>query len=339
MCAKLHETRIIQLQPSSRIVIPRVFHFVFGLKKQREQFHLLYYLSLKSCLLINQPDRIYFYYHYLPYGHYWNLIRPHLTLIRVPLRTGIESRYGRLSGERHYSYAHHADFIRVEQVLERGGVYADIDTLFLQPIPERLYKKDCVIGREDDVLCPIRQITRPSLCNAFFMATRKAPFLQAWLDKMPEYFDGSWSNHSCYLPWELSQAHPDWIHVEPSSTFYPYMWTREALTELFEGVSDRHRDACSLHLWNHLWWDRRRVDFSSFHQALINEAQIRTHDTTFNRLARPFLPDAPPPSWQDSTAFRTRDALGWMTGLAGRCYHTCLRALARRMRGNLRHPQ
>lgn len=309
-------------------MIPRHFHFVFGLRKQREQFHLLFYLCLKSCLVVNRPERIYFYYHYLPYGHYWDLIRPHLTLVKVPLKPGIESRYDRLSGLHGYSYAHHADFIRVEQVLERGGVYADMDTLFIRPIPEALYRKECVMGREDDVWCPLRQVSRPSLCNAWFMAAAGSRFLEAWLDRMPDYFDGSWSNHSCYLPWELSQAHPDWVHVEPASTCFPYMWTREALAELFEGLGDRHRHACSLHLWNHLWWDRRRRDFSDFHQGLISEARIRSRETTFNRLARPFLPEAPGPGRLRRTAYRTRDGLGWLAGLPGRGYHAGLAMLA-----------
>lgn len=42
--------------------IPRLFHFVFGLKEQAEPFHLAYYLCFKSCLEVNKPKAIHFYY-------------------------------------------------------------------------------------------------------------------------------------------------------------------------------------------------------------------------------------------------------------------------------------
>jgi hypothetical protein len=44
-------------------VIPNQFHFVFGLRKQREPFHLAHYLCLESCRCVNQPESIRFYYH------------------------------------------------------------------------------------------------------------------------------------------------------------------------------------------------------------------------------------------------------------------------------------
>lgn len=271
--------------------IPKVFHFVFGLRKQTEQFHLTFYLCLKSCLEINKPDRIYFYYHHLPYGRYWDLIKPHLTLVKVPLRKGLEKAYTS-STNLPFSYAHQADFIRVEKVLEHGGVYADIDTLFVNPLPDSLYRHSFVIGQEDDVFCDKRQRFRPSLCNAFFMGAPQAPFLREWLRLMPAYFDGTWSNHSCYLPYVLSERHPDWVHVQSARAFYRYMWTQDDLERLFRGCEDPGPGVYSIHLWNHLWWDRRRVDFSDFHAGLITEKRIRTEDTTYNLLARPFLPEA-----------------------------------------------
>jgi hypothetical protein len=314
--------------PADGDTIPRVFHFVFGLRKQREQFHLVFYLCLRSCLEVNRPERICFYYHYLPYGRYWDLIRPHLTLVRVPLNRDLESHYGRLSGHHRYSYAHHADFIRVEKVLECGGVYADMDTLFVNPLPEHLYRKEFVIGRERDVFCPVRQVSRPSLCNAFFMGRKDARFLREWLAKMPEYFDGTWSNHSCYLPHEISEAHPDWVHVEPEVTFYRYMWTREGLADLFENVVTDHRDVCSIHLWNHLWWDRHRTEFSRFHHGLITERRIRDVDTTFNLIARRFLPDDGGTDLMRMMAYRGRDAWGRLAGIPDRVRHGFARRMA-----------
>ena len=42
-------------------------------------------------------------------------------------------------------------FIRLDVLARHGGLYADIDTLFLGPIPERCWNAPAVIGREADV--------------------------------------------------------------------------------------------------------------------------------------------------------------------------------------------
>ena len=39
-------------------MIPRTFHFVFGLKPQTEPFHLMYYLCLASCLAVERPQAV-----------------------------------------------------------------------------------------------------------------------------------------------------------------------------------------------------------------------------------------------------------------------------------------
>ena len=36
----------------------------------------------------------------------------------------------------HYSYAHHADFLRLDALAQWGGIYADLDSLFVAPLPE-----------------------------------------------------------------------------------------------------------------------------------------------------------------------------------------------------------
>src|SRR5262249_46921154 len=69
--------------PMSRI--PRLFRFVFGLREQREPFHLVFYLCLASCRAVARPERMYFYYHHEPWGRYWELAKGFLTPVHVPL--------------------------------------------------------------------------------------------------------------------------------------------------------------------------------------------------------------------------------------------------------------
>jgi len=270
--------------------IPRHFHFVFGLKPQVEPFHLVYYLCLESCFQVNKPDRITFYYHYEPHGRWWELIRDRLKLVQVSLSPHVTDDSYQSDFIRSYSYAHHADFIRLEKLCEHGGVYADIDTLFVNPLPDSLFEKSCVIGREKSLSYLDGRPNEVSLCNALIMAEPNAAFLSRWLEAMPTAFDGSWSQHSCQLPNRLSLQYPDEVHVEPERSFYPCMWTEEDFRMLLEERHDDWEGVYSLHLWNHLWWSTRRFDFSSFNGDRITERFIREGATTYSLASRRFLP-------------------------------------------------
>ncbi|MFH1728365.1 MAG: glycosyltransferase [Pseudomonadota bacterium] len=251
----------------------------------------MHYLCLKSCLEINRPEKIYLYYHYMPYGKFWDLIKQHLTLVKVDLNDFVSKfKYTRENkGCKKYSYAHHSDFIRLEKLHEHGGIYADIDTIFVNKIPDILFEKNCVLGRESDVICQSTMKKRPSLCNALIMCQKNSEFIKAWFEQMISYFNGSWSNHSTFLPYELSMQYPEHIHIEPEQTFYPFMWTKTDLDLLFKGNISELSQSVSIHLWSHLWWSKKRKDFSDFHADLLTEDFIRKVDSTYNIIARRFL--------------------------------------------------
>lgn len=271
-------------------MIPSRFHFVFGLKRQTEPFHLVHYLCLQSCLQVNQPEAIYFYYRHEPYGYYWDLIKEQVICVRIPDVPFI-SRYqypNRYTAR--FRYAHASDFVRLEKLLAQGGLYADMDTLFVNPVPRALYAKPFVLGRENDIYDSVSRSVRPSVCNAFIMSERDSPFGRLWLERMAGAFNGTWSNHSTLLPFELAQEHPDWVHLEPPHTFYKFMWTREGIHSLLEGLDTDNTGVVSFHLWSHLWWSRWRRDFSNFHAGRITQELLRNVDTSYNVVARRFLP-------------------------------------------------
>jgi len=287
--------------------IPNVFHFVFGLRPQTRAFHLVHYLCLESCRQVCRPDRIRFYYQYEPHGRYWDLIRDHVDLVKVdPAPVVGEFRY-RDPGIAKFAYAHHADFIRLEKLAEQGGVYADMDTLFINSIPVALFEKSFVLGRENDVVVQETGETRRSLCNAFIMAEPGSEFCRLWLARLKDSFDGSWSNHSTLLPQVLSEERPELIHIEPPRTFYKHMWTPKGIHALLLGDDPDNEGVVSFHLWSHLWWSRRRTDFSRAHGGMFTEKFIRTRNTTYNRVARRFLP---PPRPRSDIAGRVRDWVG-----------------------------
>jgi len=272
------------------------YHFVFGLSPQVEPFHIAHYLALESCSQVNQPDAIHFYDHYEPYGPWWERIRSHLQLQRVELVDFIarSDRYwqhqeGAYIKQFGLDYAHQSDFLRLQILSEQGGIYADIDTLFVNPLPVSLREQEFVLGREGQKVDPGSGEAYDSLCNAFMLSRPDAPFARRWLAEMYQVFDGTWDRHSCYCASMLAREIPAAIHIVPQRYFYRYGWTKQDISLLLEGRDTDLEGIYSIHLWSHLWWEPARTDFSAFHKNLLTEEFIRTVDTTYNLIARRFL--------------------------------------------------
>lgn len=274
--------------------IPNVFHFVFGLREQTEPFHLMYYLCLASCLEVNQPDEVHFHYHNEPYGEWWERIKPRLRLRRIdPEQFVTDYRYDDPTVAA-FRYAHLADFARLRILLEEGGIYADIDSLFLRPLPPAWRSQQFILGEEK---APAGAEDGRSLCNAWIAAAPGAEFCRRWLEGMEQAFDGSWSNHSTLLPYRLSKQFPALLDIQSPASFYALDWTPKGIGNLLLRNVNLPDEARSLHLWNHLWFAKSRLDFSHFHAEQLTIDYIAFANTTYARIARRFLPTDVTPSW------------------------------------------
>jgi glycosyltransferase involved in cell wall biosynthesis len=272
-------------------MIPNIVHFVFGLAEQDEPFHLLHYVSIESCRRRLAPDCIYLHYKHLPWGPYFDLVAPHLTLVECGLAQPVlDTAYSPELVPERYLYAHHADFVRLDALIEHGGVYADIDTVFARAIPAHLYEHPFVIGRESPVADELTGIRRESLCNALLMAEPGSGFARAWRDRMAEALNGTWSNHSGFLAEELSRSLPGLVHVEPAGTFFPFGADPDGIDALLREHRRFPEDAASVHLWAHLWWHRERRDFSLAQEGWCTPPALRHAATTLADLVRPYLP-------------------------------------------------
>ena len=236
------------------IRIPRVAHFVFELGEQLEPLPPAALSGDRDLPAHPQPERIYLHYRYLPFGVFWDEIRPHPPRAgRSPSRSWNNAYDERLVPAR-YRYSHHADFVRLDALVEHGGVYADIDTIFVRPLPDALYREKFVIGREPAVVDEITGELRPSLCNALMMAEPGSVFGRTWRARMGAAINGTWSNHSGFLAQTLSEELPDEVRLEPEASFFPVRCTPAGLASLLEeGPLDLSR-SYSVHLWAHVWW-------------------------------------------------------------------------------------
>lgn len=307
--AELYDLAKVPLQPSGRLgaprpvvrespvrtvagqPIPRIVHFVFGLRNEPEPFHLVHYLAIRSCIEKVRPDEVQLHCHHLPFGPWWDRVEADVRLRGTgPVPTVSEMAYTDPLVAR-YSYAHHADFVRLDVLAEHGGLYADLDTVFVAPVPDRLWRQQFVIGREGDVVDPSTGASRPALSNALMMSAPRSRFVEAWRAEIGGAFDGTWASHSCFLAHELAERMANEVHVEPQRTFHAFDSTPAGLSRLLEGNEMDLDGIVSIHLAAHLWWDDDRRDFSRVHAGMISEEWVRRAPVTYAITARQFLPE------------------------------------------------
>jgi glycosyltransferase involved in cell wall biosynthesis len=275
-------------------VIPRIAHFVFGLDEQVEPFHFVHYAAIESCRRVVAPDQIYFHHLHEPWGPWWDAVKPHLTLARIDeVPEVLTADYSSGDVLPIFRYAHHADFIRLDALIEHGGIYADIDTIFVKPLREELFEAQFVIGLEPPARDEITGEWRPSLCNALLLAEPASEFARAWRERMPAALNGTWNNHSGFLAAELSRTMAGAVRIEPEVSFFAFPATPDGIKDLLERRAAVPDGAISIHLWAHLWWERRRRDFVAAHAGWCAPRFLHHAQTTLADLARPYLP-APP---------------------------------------------
>ena len=189
-----------------------------------------------------------------------------------------------------YRYAHHSDFVRLDALAEWGGLYADIDTLFVAPLPDAYWEAPAVIGREADVIDERTGRLRSSASNALVLSRPYGRFVQEWRGRVADEFDGSWVSHSCFLAHDLAKALPEYVRIEPRVRFHRFAPTRAGVADLLDRAVGDLAGVCSIHLMAHLWWSDARREFSSVHARMIDERWIADTPVTYAKAARRFLP-------------------------------------------------
>lgn len=214
-------------------MIPNICHFVFGFKEQDEEFLFCYYLAVYSAFIVNNPDKILFFYHHEPHGPWWEKLKkiPCISLVHIPIPTHIGKKIIKKT-------AHKADWIRMNVLYQFGGVYLDIDTICVKPWKDLL--------NEQVVLAT--QVPIPGICNAIMMTEPKSEFFKIWLDRYEKPFNpDGWEESSIFLPFEIMMTNFDKVTMKNPDTFFiPHFKETEKIFELPQDIPD---NLISLHLW------------------------------------------------------------------------------------------
>jgi hypothetical protein len=279
--------------------VPPIYHFIFSLTRSAREkpFSLIHYLAIASCAAVNRPEQINFYCKYEPTGIWWQRARPFVTVVQVEPPTAIFGHT--LTRPEHIS-----DVLRLEILLDRGGVYLDVDVISVRPFAPLMrgsMNREVVLGVERGV----------GLCNAVILAPPAAPFLAAWQREYRCFNPAKWNEHSVALPRRLSLEHPDTVRVlDEYKFFWPMYYPEHERAFFLRPGSDFCRESYCVHLWESVLWHLLK---------LMTVRYVIGVESEFCQLARPYID----PSWLDDDGaasldadVRLADLVAWRTALA-----------------------
>jgi hypothetical protein len=224
--------------------VPRIFHFVFGLKDEGD---LPYYgyMAIKSARHFNPNWQVYFHCVKEPQGPRWSLIRDDIEVIRF-------RDFNYFKNSRFSHYAHKSDVIRLLAINRVGGVYLDIDTITRKSFEDLRDVSFCMGVQAGG------NWSASGVCNAVLIGRPDAAFSTRWLEQY-DYFksrgrDSLWDYHSVKYPAILMAEHPEWITLLDYRAFFYPLWTnieQQLFTESgYHKFKDHFSTAYCFHLWN-----------------------------------------------------------------------------------------
>ena len=245
--------------------IPNIIHFIyFGFT----DFYLHHFLAIVSAYKVHKPDTIYLYTEKEPVNNfYFECAKKYVTIVKT--KSPDEFQNVKLT-----SYQYKADIVRMEKLIDHGGIYMDIDVLSLKPFGELLNNK-CVVGAEsakDPTTTKLEDIG--SITNAVLLCEKDNDFIKFWYGKIGKNLLGkAWAYHAVCLPREiLIEERFDTVKIEPKSSFMPfcfrdaYIFDESQLDKILE-----LKDSYVVHLWETIWYENflSKINISYFNKPCI----------------------------------------------------------------------
>lgn len=256
------------------MAVKNIIHFCyFG----GRPFGLVNYVAVKAAVVVNNPDKIYFYYDTEPSGKWWAKAKQFCEPQKVE---PIEEIFGK----KLVMLSHKADVFRLKKLLETGGIYLDTDVICNRPFVS--LKENSVVLGEEKAHGKI-----VGLCSAVILAEPGANFLKRWWDGYDPVkslwkgfrsigHDLNWTESCIKYPYFLSHYWAEEVEVIPFEQFYGFSWDKEDLRKFYETV-EKIPNSYVCHLWSNSAYDKYLKD--------VSEESIKSRDTNFSRLILRYL--------------------------------------------------
>jgi hypothetical protein len=257
--------------------IPKILHYIFGMERDfgGKPWSLVHHVCLKSAIERLRPAEVFFYYEFEPRGPWWKLSRELVTsvIIKAPRE---------IFGKPLVHFAHRSDVVRLQKLIDHGGIYLDADVIVHRNFDD-LLGHSVVLGQEGEA-------AKCGLANAVMLAKPQSAFLHRWLEQYKSFrsvgYDEAYPEHGVRLPSKLARDYPDEVTVLSHEAFHWPLWTDPHLEWIFASTREipLYRSYAT-HLWQSRAWRRYMED--------LTPGRVRSADTNFNRWAEPLLVGLP----------------------------------------------
>jgi hypothetical protein len=256
--------------------IPKILHYIFGMSRDfgGKPWSLVHHVCLKSAIERLRPNDVFFYCEFEPTGPWWKLSRELVTPLMVKAPREI---FGRPL----VHFAHRADVLRLQKLIEHGGIYLDADVIVHRNFDD-LLGHSVVLGQEGEA-------AEYGLANAVMLAESQSAFLRRWLDQYKSFRSRGWDEfydeHGVRLPSKLARDYPDEITVLPHTAFHWPLWSDSHLKWIFASKREIPPSASyANHLWQSQAWSYMKE---------LTPGHIRSADTNFSHWVEPLLVGLP----------------------------------------------
>ena len=233
-------------------MIPNIIHFMYFTGPNSREFSYLNYLSVKTAHKVQRPEKIYFYYNQEPLNNKnWDAMKPYVTMVKIDPPNeymGIALNYPQ----------YQADVVRLQKLIEHGGIYLDTDILLLKPLTD-LMDRHCVLGAESYVdhvadlhTTDLNKIG--SVSNAVILAEPNSRFINLWLEELPRGFKNNvWAYHAVVLPLELYKQDPSLFDLLEVEAFIPFDFRDYYIFGNDFSNVERLKSSYAVHMWDNIW--------------------------------------------------------------------------------------
>jgi len=250
--------------------VPKVIHFIFGLSPDfgGKPFNLMHYFAVLSAIEKIRPEEIIFHHAHLPDNEFFNRVKHLMTMRKIET-----PEY--YMGRKLEHFAHKADVVRMQILVNEGGIYMDLDTISVKSM-DGILEHSFTIGLQG------RERVQ-GLCNAVVLAAPGDPFINAWFKKYENFDAKVWDQFSVRLPYMMWRAGGHSINVESYDRFHWPLWDDESLKLMFEQDNEFPNAICH-HLWESMSYKKYFLDVP-FDQAI---SHIKESKSTYARLVRDY---------------------------------------------------
>lgn len=258
-------------------MLPRLIHFIFGMMPQEGigDFGLHHYICIKSARLTYPKHELVLWYgHQAQDNVYWQAASKLCTPVEVVPPTHI------FDNPLHI-HAHRTDVLRLQILLDHGGIYLDLDSIVVRPLDD-VFVANCLMGLE------VQENSAKifGLCNAVIAALPRASFLRRWLDCF-EFFtssgaDSTYAFYASRLPLILARQRGDDITILGHRAFFPFWCDLNGLNDIFLADQIVPAETYSVHLWE------SQAKIRGYFQNLRSDT-LFTRPSLYHHLARRYV--------------------------------------------------